>query len=482
MKIYNTQSKKKEEFVPRDGKNVNMYVCGPTVYDRAHIGNLRAYINADLLRRTLSYLDYSVKHVMNITDIEDKIIKTSIEQKKDYKEITDKFEKLFFEDLEKLNIEKPEITPHATDDDVIKKIIDIIESLIDKDFAYVSDDGSIYFSVDKFPSYGKLSHLDKEGIKPGVRCSIDEYEKDNIQDFALWKKYKEGEPSWEGPQGIKGRPGWHIECSAMSMMNLGETIDIHTGGVDNIFPHHENEIAQSEAYTGKTFVNYWFHGEHLLINNGKMSKSLGNIYSIDDLREVFNEYIDPLAFRLLNIQSHYRDRLNLTKESIIAAQRTYEGLRNFITELNTFNSRENSGNIGKYISIYMKDFSESISNDLNIPMALASLFDFIKKIRNEKNISKTDSNKIKEAIFKTDNVFGLGLNKIMASVAWVTPKNDIKTKAITKDNEVDKLYFEYRKAKYIKNYELSDELRDKKISSLGYYIEENKDNYIIKKK
>lgn len=482
MKIYNTQSKKKEEFVPRDGKKVSMYVCGPTVYDRAHIGNLRAYINADLLRRTLKYLGHNVKHVMNITDIEDKIINASIKQNKNYKEITNKFEKIFFEDFKKLNIEKPEITPHATDDDVIKKMVEIIESLIEKGFAYVSDDGSIYFSVDKFPSYGKLSHLNNEGIKPGKRCSFDEYEKDNVQDFALWKKHKDGEPEWEGPRGIKGRPGWHIECSAMSMMTLGETIDIHAGGVDNIFPHHENEIAQSEAYTGKTFVNYWFHGEHLLISGCKMSKSLGNIYSIDDLREVFGEYVHPLSFRLLNIQSHYRDKLNLTKESILGAQRTYENLRNFITELNTYNSKKNSKNIDEYIEKYSKEFEENISNDLNMPMAIASLFDFIKKIRNENNISKADANKIKEIVFKTDEVFGFELYKIMASVAWVTSKNDLDTKIVTKDSAVDDLYLQYRRAKHEKNYNLSDELRDKKISSLGYYIEENKDNYIIKKK
>ena len=323
LKLYNTLVGKKQAFNPIKNRLVKIYTCGPTVYWYAHLGNLRTYIFEDILRRALKYNGYKIKQVMNITDVEDKIIKKAVSEKKNIFEITKPYTKIFFEDLKKLNIEKPEILPKATAH--IKEMISMIEKLLEKGFAYKGEDGSIYFNVSQFKKYGRLSGLKKKELKIGARIASDEYKKEEAQDFVLWKSKKQNEPFWPSPFG-KGRPGWHIECSAMSIKYLGENFDIHAGGVDLIFPHHENEIAQSEASTGKKFANFWLHGEHLLVNNQKMSKSLNNIYT---LREIEQNKINPLAFRYLTLTSHYRSKLNFTLESLNASQNALNNLYDF---------------------------------------------------------------------------------------------------------------------------------------------------------
>ena len=306
IKFYNTINRKIQIFKPLDKRAIRIYTCGPTVYNFAHIGNLRTYIFEDVLRRVLEYNDYKVRQIMNITNVEDKIINKAVKENKTIAEITKPYEKIFFSDIKKLNIKKAEVYPKATKH--IKEIISLINKIIKKKFAYQSDDGSIYFDISKFKKYGRLSELEKKELKISTRVSADEYQKEDARDFVLWKAKKNNEPSWPSPWG-NGRPGWHIECSAMSIKYLGEYFDIHAGGVDNIFPHHENEIAQAEAATGKKFVNFWIHGEHLLVDGKKMAKSLDNFYNLEFLEK---KGFNPLAFRYLILISHYRSKLNFT--------------------------------------------------------------------------------------------------------------------------------------------------------------------------
>jgi len=326
LKLYNFLTRKKQLFKPLKDKIAGFYTCGPTVYNYAHIGNLRTYIFEDVLKRTLKYNGYKVRHVMNITDVEDKIIRASKKAKKNILDFVKPYEKAFFEELKKLNIEKAWQYPKATQH--IKEMIKIIEILLKKGLAYKSE-RSIYFDISKFKPYGKLSGIKKQNLKAGARVDVDEYPKDEAEDFVLWKAAKAGEPWWRAPFG-DGRPGWHIECSAMSMKYLGETFDIHTGAVDNIFPHHENEIAQSEGATGKPFAKYFIEGEHLLVNGEKMSKSLGNVYN---LRDIEAKHFDPLAFRYLTLTAHYRSKLNFTWESLEAAQNALNKLQESVKEI-----------------------------------------------------------------------------------------------------------------------------------------------------
>ena len=299
LKLFNTLSRKKEVFKPLRTERVGLYTCGPTVYNYAHIGNLRTYIFEDILRRTLAYGGYKVRHVMNITDVEDKIIRDSQKSGKNIFEFTAPYERAFLEDLEKLGIARAWKYPKATAH--VPEMIRLIQTLLKKGLAYQTE-GSVYFDISKFRNYGRLSRLKKRGLKSGARVSADEYAKDDAQDFALWKAAVPGEPAWQTPFG-EGRPGWHIECSAMAMRYLGATLDIHAGGVDLIFPHHENEIAQSEGATGKPFARFFIEGEHLLVDGQKMSKSLGNVFT---LRDIETRHVNPLAFRYLTLTAHYR--------------------------------------------------------------------------------------------------------------------------------------------------------------------------------
>src|SRR3989344_5943968 len=310
IKLYNTLTRKKELFKPLKKGVVRMYTCGPTVYGYVHIGNFRSFIFEDILRRVLQTRSYKVKHIMNVTDVDDKTIIASQKAGKELGEFTKFYEKTFEEDLKKLNILSP-TKPLARATEHIPEMVALIQKLLQRKYAYEKD-GSVYFDVSRFARYGKLAHLDKKGLKAGARVDVDEYAKNAAQDFALWKAKKDGEPSWPAPFG-EGRPGWHIECSSMSLTYLGQPFDIHAGGVDLIFPHHENEIAQSEAAIGKPFVRYWLHGEHLLVDGHKMSKSLGNAFTLRTLEE---KGFSPLDFRYLTLSAHYRSKLNFTWQSL----------------------------------------------------------------------------------------------------------------------------------------------------------------------
>jgi len=403
IKLYNFLSRKKEIFKPLKDKKVGIYTCGPTVYDEAHIGNLRTYIFEDILKRVLLYNGYKVRHIMNITDVEDKIIKKMQVENKTLKKITDPYIKNFFENLKKLNIQKANIYPKATE--TIKEIIQLINILLQKGFAYKGNDGSIYFKISKFKDYGKLSQLKKRQIKSGARVNVDEYGKNEATDFVLWKIEKAGEPSWPAPFG-NGRPGWHIECSAMSMKYLGEKFDIHCGATDLIFPHHENEIAQSEAATGKKFVNFWVEGEHLLVDNKKMSKSLGNFYTLKDIEKAGFE---PLAFRYLTLTTHYRSQLNFTWQSLEAAQRSLDNLKfavlNILKMKNKIGKARTNPLLHRLAKQWEQKFLKAINDDLNIPKALAMIWEIIRN-------SKLPAKEKYSLILKFDKILGLNLKNL----------------------------------------------------------------------
>jgi len=387
LRFYNFLSRKVEEFKPF-GKVVGLYTCGPTVYDYVHIGNWRTFVFEDILKRVLKFNRYKVKHVMNITDIEDKIFKKAQEEKVSIEKITKSYEKAFLADLKKLNIQKAEVYPRATES--IDSIIALVKKLLDKGVAYKKG-GSVYFSISKFGAYGKLSGTNVKGVKAGARVDVDEYGKENPSDFALWKKSKAGEVEFDAPFG-KGRPGWHIECSAMSMKFLGESFDIHTGGVDLLFPHHENEIAQSEAATGKKFVRFWLEGEHLLIDGQKMAKSLKNIFTLED---IIKRGLDPLSLRYLFLTAHYRSKLNYTWKSLEAAQNALNNLREEIPDWD-------EPKIG--CAEFEGDFKEAISNDLDMPKALSVMWKMAK--------SDYPSSAKHQSILVMDQVLGLELGKL----------------------------------------------------------------------
>lgn len=395
MRFYNYLSRKVEEFKPI-GEKVGLYTCGPTVYDFVHIGNWRTFVFEDILKRALTFNGYKVKHVMNITDIDDKIIRKSQDQKISIGDFTERYAKAFFDDLSKLNILPSDVYPRATES--IDSMVELIQKLLDKGIAYKGDDG-IYFSVEKFNGYGKLSGLDKRNLKKGARVSSDEYDKESWTDFALWKfpstslrtSKREGEPSWEAPFG-EGRPGWHIECSAMSIAELGESIDIHTGGVDLLFPHHENEIAQSEAATGKKFVNFWLEGEHLLVEGEKMAKRLGNIYTLSDISK---KGFDPLALRYLFLTAHYRSKLNFTWKSLKSAQNALSNLRQ---EVSTWDDPK----VG--CAEFEGNFKEAVGDDLDIPKAIAVMQEMTK--------SDYPASAKHQSILRMDEVLGLSLSEI----------------------------------------------------------------------
>ncbi len=387
MKLYNYLSRKIEEFEPIVPGQVGMYTCGPTVYDYVHIGNWRTFVFEDVLKRVLEFNNLKVNHVMNITDIDDKIIKKAGEGKIEIGQLTKKYEDAFGADLEKLNIIPADHFPKATDH--IEHIVAFIQKLLDSGTAYKAGDG-VYFSVEKFEDYGKLSGLEIKDLKKGARVNDDLYDKENWSDFALWKFKKEGEPSWPAPFG-EGRPGWHIECSEMSTDILGDHFEIHCGGIDLLFPHHENEIAQSVA-AGKKFADFWLEGEHLLVDGQKMSKSLSNIYTIAD---IVKKGLDPLALRYLFLTAHYRSKLNFTWESLAAAQNALNNLRSEVTSWD-------ESKIG--CAEFEKDFKNAIENDLDMPRAIATMWEMVK--------SENPTSAKRQSILVMDKVLGLGLDKV----------------------------------------------------------------------
>ena len=375
FRVYNTLTRCQEEFVSLQPGHARLYTCGPTVYNVAHIGNFRAYVFEDLLRRWLQFKGFRVTQVMNLTDVDDKTIRDSLAAGQPLAEFTAQFKQAFFEDIRALNIEPAEHYPAATDH--IPEMIALIQVLLEKGYAYRSDDGSIYFSIDKWPTYGQLAHLDRAGMRPGTRIASDEYDKENVADFALWKAWDEqdGDVAWESPWG-RGRPGWHIECSAMSMKYLGPSFDIHTGGVDNIFPHHEDEIAQSEAATGQPFATYWLHCAHLRVDGQKMSKSHGNFHT---LRDVLARGHTGREVRYELLSTHYRAPLNFTFASLVAARTALRRIDEFTTRLADVAQGAAPGEGPAWADTAAQRFEAAMDDDLNISAALAALFDAIRE-------------------------------------------------------------------------------------------------------
>jgi cysteinyl-tRNA synthetase len=460
LKLYNTLTRTIEVFNPIKKGLVTLYTCGPTVYGYAHIGNFRAYVSQDILRRYLEYKGYKVKQVMNLTDVDDKTIKNSREEGTSLDKYTIKFKKAFFEDLETLNIEKAEFYPEATKH--IPEMLAIIKKLFDKKMAYVGEDGCVYFNIRNFKDYGKLSHLKLEELKAGARVKQDEYEKENAQDFALWKAWDEndGDVVWDSEFG-RGRPGWHLECSAMSTKYLGDTFDIHAGGVDLIFPHHENEIAQTEGATGKPFAKFWIHNEHLLVNGKKMSKSLGNFYT---LRDLLDQGRNPKAIRYLLMATHYRQQLNFTIDGIEAAENSVQRLLDFVNVLENI-KKDNPENkeVDKLVKEAEKGFEDSMDEDLNISKALGFIFDFVKEI-NKLDLGKKDAQKIISTMAKFDKVLGI-----------------LEQEELELTEEQKKMVEDREKAREEKDFEKADKLRDKLLSQ-GIVLEDTPDGIRWKKK
>jgi len=405
--LFNTLTRTKERFIPLKKGIVRMYTCGPTVYDFAHIGNFRAFIFEDVLRRWLEYRGYDVTQIMNLTDVDDRTIAASRSIGIPLSQHTAQYIKAFFEDVDTLSIQKATVYPRATEH--IPEMVALVKKLMEKGYAYRGEDSSIYYGISRFREYGQLSKVKVEELKTGARVKVDEYEKAEARDFALWKAWTEedGDVFWETEIG-KGRPGWHIECSAMSMKYLGETFDIHTGGVDNLFPHHENEIAQSEAATGKKFVNYWLHCEHLLVEGKRMGKRFGNYYTVKDLIDKLGH--DRHAVRYLLMSTHYRQQFNFTFEGLEAAKGAVERLANFVYRLQNVDSKNGGGKVGALIEHVKSDFCDAMDDDLRVGDALAALFDFVREVNNliDKNmLSKEEADEVYELTLGFDNVLGV---------------------------------------------------------------------------
>ena len=405
LQFYNTRTKKLEEFKPLKGNQVRMYGCGPTVYNYAHIGNLRAYIFYNLLRRYLLYKGYDVLFAMNLTDVDDKTIRSSREKGKSLRDYTTYYADLFFKDCETLNIAKPDIVIRATDE--IDAMVETIQILMDKGHAYKAPSGDVFFKISSFPSYGEMANIDASKLRANADGRLaDDYDKEDAQDFALWKAWTpdDGDVFWDTPIG-KGRPGWHIECSTMSHKYLGQPFDIHVGGVDLIFPHHTNEVAQSECAYGCRFVNFWIHNAHLMVNGKKMSKSLGNFYTLPDL---LAKGYDARAIRYELIKSHYRQTMDFNEKNMEGNKTVIDRLMNFMERLQQASSQKDYAELDAVISNAKKSFEDGMDNDLNTPVALASVFDFMNEInKNFDKISPSDAEKIKAQMLSFDSVLGL---------------------------------------------------------------------------
>lgn len=407
-KFFNTLTREYDTLKPLEDKKIKMYTCGPTVYDFAHIGNFRTYIFEDILRKTLEFFGYHVTQVMNLTDLDDKTIKGAIAGNITLEEFTKPYIKAFFDDLKTLNIQPAAHYPAATH--YIDDMITMIQKLLEKGVAYRGADGSIYYAIAKFPKYGCLSHLKMDELKVGASgVCTDEYDKENAADFVLWKAFdpeRDGKIYWESPFG-PGRPGWHLECSAMSMKLLGPSIDIHCGGVDNMFPHHENEIAQSEAYTGKNFVNLWMHSEHLIVGGKKMSKSLGNFYT---LRNLLDKGYSGTQVRYMLMQTHYKTQLNFTFEGLEGIKNALDRLNSFIVRLLSIEEKNEGNRVLPIIEKAMQDFSNALADDLNISVALAAIFDLVREVNalcDANKISKAEAGKVLNALNKCNSVLGV---------------------------------------------------------------------------
>ena len=467
--LFNTKTLKKEVFKPKSDDKVRLYTCGPTVYDYAHIGNLRTYVFEDLLKRTLIYFGYNVYHVMNITDVDDKTIRGAIKKNLSLDEYTKVFKEAFFEDLKALQIDPANVYPQATDH--IPEMIGMIQTLMKKGIAYQGSDQSIYFSIRKFGNYGDLSHLNLDELQEGAskRLEQDEYDKENATDFVLWKAYdkdRDGSIFWESPFG-KGRPGWHLECSAMAIKYLGETLDLHMGGVDNIFPHHENEIAQSEACTCKTFCSFWVHVEHLIVEGKKMSKSLGNFFT---LRELIKKGYKGKHVRYLLLQTHYKTQLNFTEDGLKGAKVAITRIQNLIERLHD-QHQEGPGDVDTLdlIKKTHQKFKVALKDDINISVALAALFDFLRDFNGLMDKEKVSKECAQKALLMLKN-----FNEVLGVMEFETADATIPEKLV-------KALEDRKTARKEKNWGEADRLRDLILSS-GYLIEDTPKGPKLKKK
>jgi len=468
--LFNSETRKKEQFSVLYDNHVRMYTCGPTVYHYAHIGNFRTYVFEDILRRTLKFFGYQVTQIVNLTDVDDKTIRGAMESNQSLLDFTQPYKNAFFVDIQTLGIERAENYPAATD--YITAMIDFIQKLLDKGIAYKSKDKSIYYAIDKCPNYGRLSHLKMDELQVGAgepRVATDEYEKDNLADFVLWKSYdqaRDGHVFWESPFG-QGRPGWHLECSTMAMSLLGETIDIHAGAVDNIFPHHENEIAQSEALSGKPFVRYWLHSEHLIVNHKKMSKSLGNFYT---LRDLLQKGFTGKEVRYMLMHIHYRTQLNFTFEGLDGARTALNRLNDFVLRMQEMANPSTKSNESARVCLNkaITRFSEALADDLNISVALSAVFDLMHEINilyDQKQLGQGDATEVLYVMQEFNRVLG-----VLEFDQEETPPTYLQD-----------MLQQREQARKSKDWALADKLRGE-IHAAGFVIEDTSNGVRLKKK
>ena len=476
MNVYNTLTRRVEELKPLEGNTVRLYTCGPTVYNFAHFGNFRAYAFEDILRRVVQFNGMKIRQVMNLTDVDDKTIRGANAAGVALTDYTKTYKDAFFADLKKLNIQPAEVYPAATDH--IPEMIALVQKLMDKGVAYQSEDGSVYFKVREFPGYGKLAHIDFDNQRTGLRCAADEYDKENVGDFALWKAWEEsdGPVGWDSPWG-RGRPGWHIECSAMSMKYLGETFDLHTGGIDNLFPHHENEIAQAEAATGKEFVRTWMHCAHLRVNGEKMSKSAGNFFTLRDLLE---KGYTGREIRYVLINAHYRTGLNFAFTALEDARKSLARIDACVAGVEKLSGCGVEGSNGggtdnapEWARKCLEDFAAAVNDDLNIPSAFAALFDLVRQTNAHiEEIKQSNNQTIKQSVL---SVFRR-MDEVLGVIFFENEKKAVEIPA-----EIQSMLDQRAEARKAKNWAESDRLRDA-IAAAGWAVKDSKDGQTCTKK
>jgi cysteinyl-tRNA synthetase len=487
LHLYNTLTNKVEEFQPAEDNTVRMYACGPTVYDYGHIGNFRTFVAVDLLRRFLKQSGYKMQHVMNITDVDDKIIRNAARESKQVQEYTKKYELAFLEDMQTLGIQQPEKMVRATEH--IQEMAEFIRKLEEKDIAYRTDDGSYYFRIAKFPEYGKLSKKDFGGIEVGARVDVDEYDKDNARDFALWKAPKPGEQIWETVIG-PGRPGWHIECSVMSMKYLGKSFDLHAGGEDLTFPHHENEIAQSESLTGKIFARFWMHVRFLLVEGKKMSKSEGNFYTLRDL--VLKGY-KPSAIRFLLTSVPYRKQLNFTMDGLTQGQKSVDRLREFKARITMAKVEAGKNEAIQQLAMDTKRrMREALEDDLNTAEAMGAMFEMVREVNTAADrgeLREQDKAPLMAALEQFDEIFGVlkddDAAKMTKIAEWGQSEGKGGAAALVantiSDEDADRLVAERTAAKKARDFARADAIRSQ-LSEAGIIVEDTKDGIRWKRK
>jgi len=473
MKVYNSLTRRVEDLSPLEGNEIRLYTCGPTVYNFAHIGNFRAYTFEDVLRRVVQFNGMKIRQVMNLTDVDDKTIRGANAAGVALTDYTKTYKDAFFEDLKKLNVQPAEVYPAATDH--IPEMIALVQKLMEKGVAYQSEDGSVYFKVREFPGYGKLAHIDFDNQRTGLRCAADEYDKENVGDFALWKAWEEsdGPVGWDSPWG-RGRPGWHIECSAMSMKYLGETFDLHTGGIDNLFPHHENEIAQAEAATGKPFVKTWMHCAHLKVNGEKMSKSAGNFFTLRDLIE---KGYTGREIRYVLINAHYRTGLNFAFSALEDARKSLARIDACVEQLGGCKVEKPEGcgadSAPEWARKCLEDFAAAVNDDLNIPSAFAALFDLVRQTNaHVEEIKQSNNQTIKQSVL---SVFRR-MDEVLGVIFFGNEKKAAEIPA-----EIQALLDARAEARKAKNWAESDRLRDE-IAAAGWAVKDSKEGQTCTRK